>query len=584
MDNKPLVSVIVPVYNSERYLRRCLDSLVYQTLENIEIICVNNGSDDSSLEILEEYKALFPDKMVVITTEHFNRAGHGRNVGMQNARADYISFCDSDDMFHLKALEWMHVKAMEGNYDIVFSPYYRVADRTISVGGKFNQSYSPTPLDLLISASPSVWGKIIHKSLIERIGYMPETFSAEDIAYSFMLHTYAANVAYVKNPTYYYINRSDSEVRVFLSPKKLENVDSQNYGIQNGNQEYREAIIANIARLDEGHAKSDWVFADHFIGNLKRNRELIENNEFFMEYYPKVYDSVERYLNLTDEPMERVVYANGFGGISDERVQYLKEKAFYPEAQVVVLDASNCDVNEIPEIKSAFDSGNFDFVAKYFAMKRMYEAGGIYIGDSIRIDAPLNFVRYFPAFFGYMDSTSFTDEVFGGNAGNVVLKRILDTFENGGRYRDKMTPMCDRIRNILVVGYDVSLARASTSVWGYDDFVLMGPEVLVVDPTIGLGGLFPQMHFTTHDFSKFAGDDEYVTLKYSTLRALYAGGTPNANVSVNKQLKALRAKVHEYENSDSWLITAPLRKFSRTKFGSVFLKVYRKLMKQKDKT
>ena len=92
----PLVSVIVPVYNVEKYLRQCLDSLISQTLQNIEIICVNDASPDNSLAILKEYEA--KDKRIVVVDLYENmRQGGARNRGIEYARANYIAFVDSDD-------------------------------------------------------------------------------------------------------------------------------------------------------------------------------------------------------------------------------------------------------------------------------------------------------------------------------------------------------------------------------------------------------------------------------------------------------------------------------------------------------
>ena len=88
----PLISVIVPVYNVERYLRKCLDSIINQTFSNIEIICVNDGSKDSSLSIIKEYAAR--DKRIVVVDKENGGLSSARNAGLDIARGDYISFVD----------------------------------------------------------------------------------------------------------------------------------------------------------------------------------------------------------------------------------------------------------------------------------------------------------------------------------------------------------------------------------------------------------------------------------------------------------------------------------------------------------
>ena len=97
MSTTPKVSVIIPVYNVEDYLRQCLDSVINQTLKDIEIICVDDGSTDKSLEILHEYEK--KDSRITVLTQKNQYAGVARNVGMSVATGKYFVFLDSDDFF-----------------------------------------------------------------------------------------------------------------------------------------------------------------------------------------------------------------------------------------------------------------------------------------------------------------------------------------------------------------------------------------------------------------------------------------------------------------------------------------------------
>lgn len=111
------ISVIIPVYNVEKYLRECLDSVVYQSIENIEIICVDDGSKDSSLAILQEYAAI--DKRIKIFVQSNKGAGAARNYGMKEASGKYIIFLDSDDIYELDMLEKLYKKAEKYDLDVV---------------------------------------------------------------------------------------------------------------------------------------------------------------------------------------------------------------------------------------------------------------------------------------------------------------------------------------------------------------------------------------------------------------------------------------------------------------------------------
>lgn len=113
----PLVSVIIPIYNQEKYLRECLDSICNQSLPNIEIICVNDGSTDKSSEILENY--VKQDSRIRILSQKNQGAGAARNLGMKVAKGEYLSFLDSDDIFEPLMLETM-VRAIEkDNADVL---------------------------------------------------------------------------------------------------------------------------------------------------------------------------------------------------------------------------------------------------------------------------------------------------------------------------------------------------------------------------------------------------------------------------------------------------------------------------------
>lgn len=112
-----LVSIIVPIYNVETYLPKCLDSLINQTYSNIEIICVNDGSPDNSSEILEKYAQ--NDKRIKIINQENKGLSGARNTGIENAKGEYILFVDSDDWIELNTCEKLYNIVKEKNCDIV---------------------------------------------------------------------------------------------------------------------------------------------------------------------------------------------------------------------------------------------------------------------------------------------------------------------------------------------------------------------------------------------------------------------------------------------------------------------------------
>jgi glycosyltransferase involved in cell wall biosynthesis len=126
----PKVSVIVPVYNTELYLRRCLDSVITQTLREIEIICINDCSTDNSLEILKEYESE-DQRIKLIDFEQNKGVSIARNTGINAASGEYIGFVDSDDWIDLSFYEILFNLAKKNNVDIAKGALKRVADDKI---------------------------------------------------------------------------------------------------------------------------------------------------------------------------------------------------------------------------------------------------------------------------------------------------------------------------------------------------------------------------------------------------------------------------------------------------------------------
>lgn len=122
----PKVSVIIPVYNAEKYLRQCLDSICKQTLSEIEIICVDDGSSDSSLEILMEYASR--DSRLKILSQRNGGAGSARNNGLKHATGEYLSFLDADDFFELNMLElaYQELEHYQADFVVFNSDQYRM--------------------------------------------------------------------------------------------------------------------------------------------------------------------------------------------------------------------------------------------------------------------------------------------------------------------------------------------------------------------------------------------------------------------------------------------------------------------------
>lgn len=176
MREMPDVSVIIPVYNSSRYLKECLDSIINQTLSNIEIICIDDGSTDDSLDILYEYAA--KDNRVAVLEQKNSGAGVARNLGMSIARGRYLSFLDSDDFFSLTLFEDTVSKADATNADIVVYRFVKFNQKNkeyISCDYAFHSEYwkpevfsfRNDPKKIFNCFNPTAWNKLFKREFIQ---------------------------------------------------------------------------------------------------------------------------------------------------------------------------------------------------------------------------------------------------------------------------------------------------------------------------------------------------------------------------------------------------------------------------------
>ncbi|HIY62971.1 MAG TPA: glycosyltransferase [Candidatus Mediterraneibacter stercoripullorum] len=206
---KPLVSVIIPVYNVEQYLRQCLDSVVNQTLKDIEIICVNDSSTDNSLAILNEYAAR--DSRIKVITQPNGGAGAARNNGLSASTGKYLSFLDSDDFFEPDMLELAYEKAEEDKADFVVfqsDQYYTDDDKFVQVAWTLREKEIPpyTPFshrqmtDNIFKVFVGwAWDKLYNRDFVERNHLLfQEQRTSNDMLFVFSAVAIAKRITVVK--------------------------------------------------------------------------------------------------------------------------------------------------------------------------------------------------------------------------------------------------------------------------------------------------------------------------------------------------------------------------------------------------
>ena len=222
--NKPLISVIVPVYNVEKYVGRCLTSIINQSYTNLEIIVINDGSIDKSLSVCEEY-ATKDNRIKLISQENRGLSG-ARNTGLRNFTGEYVTFVDSDDWIHKDMIEYLYKLLIRNNCEMSKCGNLRVSgEMFINIKHKEIDDVIYTRdefMKLFLSGTyTACWSRLFRKDIIS--GYeFPEGLNCEDFIYMYEVIRRLNTVAVNELPLYYYYVRGDSIVNENFNLKKFD--------------------------------------------------------------------------------------------------------------------------------------------------------------------------------------------------------------------------------------------------------------------------------------------------------------------------------------------------------------------------
>ena len=220
--NNIAVSVIVPVYNVEQYLSQCLDTIVQQTLRNIEIICIDDGSTDQSYAILQSY-AKNDDRFHLVQQQNMG-AGVARNKGLEIARGKYLSFLDADDFYELEMLEKAYIKCEHDQADICIFDSKQFDQRTqqyARMPWTIKRKYLPETLPFFSKQHPEyifqmfngwAWDKLYRSAFVKEMQlYFQELRTTNDAYFVFMANVLAGKITIIDEVlAYHRVNASAS--------------------------------------------------------------------------------------------------------------------------------------------------------------------------------------------------------------------------------------------------------------------------------------------------------------------------------------------------------------------------------------
>lgn len=256
MTDKALISIIVPVYNVEKYMDECMDSLVNQSYQNLEIVLVNDGSTDSSYEICQKWRER--DKRIRLLDQDNRGQGAARNRGVKEAKGDWIAFVDADDWIDDRYIEVMMNAVIKEGADMARCNYAQI--RLKSGGEKSTNFYQTLGMrksveDILAESAGVIWNQIVKRQLLIENKIEQPKCKGQDSAVGLELCLLAKKIAFVNEPLYFYRREREGattygaaskreEVASIAMPWLVENL--QKCGLYNGNRMLIQRYIAYL--------------------------------------------------------------------------------------------------------------------------------------------------------------------------------------------------------------------------------------------------------------------------------------------------------------------------------------------------
>lgn len=300
----PKVSVVVPVYNVEKYLDKCLNSLVYQTLDDIEIVVINDGTKDNSQKIIDKYVQSFPQKVFSYTKPN-GGLSDARNFGISKCHGKYIGFIDGDDYANLNMFKDLYQKAIKSNFDVVVCDINYISDNESKCVSSLVETDLMNKNEIkkqMINIYPAAWNKIYKRELFDSGVLFKKNVWYEDVEFLYRLFPYINTIGAVKKPLINYVQREGAITKTF--DKRLYNYINNWNGIidfykeKGFYDEYKDEIeycycrylLATFLKQATNFSKSDYNMAvNEALNNIKSNFPNYKKNKYLNKTIKGIY-------------------------------------------------------------------------------------------------------------------------------------------------------------------------------------------------------------------------------------------------------------------------------------------------------
>lgn len=284
---KALISIIIPVYKVEKYLEKCIQSVINQTYENLQIILVDDGSPDNCGKICDEYAK--KDHRIEVIHKSNGGLSDARNKGLEIAKGEYIGFVDSDDYIEADMYEVLYNLLKQYNADVSICNFYTVSQGKISIKNADNGINEYNRIEILKeilldkNIQSYAWNKLYKKELFDEIKY-PIGKKYEDIGTTFYLLEKCNKVVATGKSEYYYINRQDSIVNNVTESTITDYIEliMQRY-------DYIEKNIKELSSYNKDYLKRILKTAEKDIKSLN------EVGDYTKKKYEELYNKVQKF-------------------------------------------------------------------------------------------------------------------------------------------------------------------------------------------------------------------------------------------------------------------------------------------------
>lgn len=284
-----MISVIVPIYNSEKYLKKCIDSIKNQTYKDLEIILVNDGSTDNSPKICDEYANI--DKRIKVIHQENGGQATARNAGLDASKGEYIAFVDSDDYIEKDMYEVMLSMIEVSHSDIAICGHKEVfEDESISSVEIFEKEMLDTEAlwqEIFGNLNNAVWNKLFKKELIGELRFPVGMIHGEDLIFNLDYLKNCKSGVINRSQKYYYVQRSGSVTNSCFSEKKLTEIATKDLAYEIV-KEFCPSQVKNAQKYCF-RARMN-VLRAIFKANVEENykQQVAECKKYIKENYPLV--------------------------------------------------------------------------------------------------------------------------------------------------------------------------------------------------------------------------------------------------------------------------------------------------------